>query len=85
MNDISPVHNWFGLSYASYFVMPRSVLQSMPFEWQWEFIALINEIPSQLQVDDMPSYRVNMVDDKNKFVKDPFADYERGRRKIAKK
>jgi hypothetical protein len=25
-----PIHLWFGLSYASFFVMPRTVMQSMP-------------------------------------------------------
>src|SRR5688572_2062061 len=27
------IHSWFGLSYANYFVAPRSLLQSMPEAW----------------------------------------------------
>ncbi len=40
----NPLHQWFGLSYANYFVMPRLALQAMPAEWQTRFINLIGEI-----------------------------------------
>lgn len=33
-----PAHIWFGLSYASFYVMPRVVLQSAPPELQRRFI-----------------------------------------------
>lgn len=38
-----PVHAFFGLSYSSYFVMPRSALQVLPLDWQNRFVALMNE------------------------------------------
>lgn len=79
------VHDWFSLSYAAYLVLPRSVLQSMPDEWQNKFIALVEEVGEVLEVDDMPNYRVTAVDAANKFIKDDYRDYERGRRRIAKK
>lgn len=79
------VHDWFGLSYCSYLVLPRSVLQSMSPEWQRQFISLIQEIQETLDVSDMPSYTVNARDENNKFIHDPFQDYQRGRRKIEHK
>lgn len=78
-----PIHEWFGLSYNSYLVMPRSCLQSMPVEWQKRLIALIKEAQQTLYLDDMPDYRVNAVNSDGKFVSDPYRDYERGRRRVS--
>jgi hypothetical protein len=39
-----PVHAWFELSRASYAVLPRVILQSMPLEWQEKFVALMDEV-----------------------------------------
>lgn len=41
-----PIHTSFGLSYANYLVLPRTLLQSMPEEWQAKFVALVNELYS---------------------------------------
>lgn len=38
-----PAHEWFGLSYSAYFVMPRMAIEAMPHEWQRRFIALMDE------------------------------------------
>lgn len=38
-----PVHNWFGLTYSSYFTIPRAALQAMPVEWQMRFVELMEE------------------------------------------
>lgn len=38
-----PIHGWFGLSYCSYFVMPRVAMEAMPHEWQRKFIGLMDE------------------------------------------
>ncbi|WP_329376155.1 hypothetical protein [Streptomyces sp. NBC_01483] len=35
------IHKHFGLSYANYLVIPRTLLQSMPQEWQHQFVALL--------------------------------------------
>lgn len=42
-----PVHVMFGLSYANYYVAPRTLLQSMPREWQERFAALIDEMETR--------------------------------------
>lgn len=39
-----PVHAFFGLSYAHYLAVPRSLLESMPLVWQQQFIDLMNQM-----------------------------------------
>jgi hypothetical protein len=39
-----PVHDAFGLTYASWLVWPRVIMQAMPVEWQERFVALANEM-----------------------------------------
>lgn len=88
------VHNYFSLSYAQYLTLPRSVLQSMPKEWQDKFIELME------QLDDTgwrkrlllgTSYKVELRKEaegkRGGFkwgpkVLDPFQDYQRGRRDV---
>lgn len=38
------IHLHFSLSYANYLVVPRTLLQSMPDEWQARFVALLDEM-----------------------------------------
>ena len=94
--ETEPVHNYFGLSYAQYLVIPRSVLQSMPQEWQQRFVNCLKELNET--IDWMPSrgcYRVtlNEIDEGwnedgdligkwGKEIDDPLMDYDRGRRRI---
>lgn len=35
------IHKHFGLSYTNYLVLPRTLLQSMPDEWQTKFVVLL--------------------------------------------
>lgn len=46
---IDAIHQHFGLSYANYLVLPRTLLQSMPDEWQTRFVALLNELDQAFQ------------------------------------
>lgn len=41
--DQGPLHLYFGLSYASWLVLPRVALQEMPLDWQARFAALLEE------------------------------------------
>jgi len=90
-----PIHEWFELSYSSYLVIPRSVLQSLPVEWQKKFVALLGEAQEMgVSCPDSKQYyhvdlcvRTDEVDEEDQPVKgtvvtDDLADYERGRRKI---
>jgi len=44
--DLDPeaVHGWFGLTYSSYQVLPRVLMQSMPPVWQQRMVALLREL-----------------------------------------
>lgn len=46
--DDEPIHGWFGLSYSSYLVVPRTLLQSMPADWQAAFVDLLDEMNEAL-------------------------------------
>jgi hypothetical protein len=48
------IHTFFELSYAQYLSIPRSVLQSMPQEWQVKFVALLDELDET--IDWRPPY-----------------------------
>lgn len=82
--DNEPVHLFFGLSYASYQVLPRSILQSAPLWWQRRYIKLMEELDAMCEgLHDMPeTYTVQVRGEKGRFTKDPYCDYERGRRII---
>lgn len=77
------IHEWFELSYAQYLTIPRSVLQSMPYDWQYKFTALLNELDEA--IDWRPKegrYWVKLKDAKGKYIHGPLMDYNRGRRQI---
>lgn len=38
------VHTYFGLSYSNYLVLHRTLLQSMPTEWQHRFVTMLDEL-----------------------------------------
>ena len=74
-----PIHAWFGLTYASYLVVPRSVLQEMPVEWQEKLVALMEELQDsvdQEKVDD--NYTVSLRRPDGRFAKDPLCQYRHG-------
>jgi len=84
--DPEPIHGWFELSYSSYFAMQRTVLQSMPADWQRLFVELLEAIERTLDLTGVPDrFRVQAVDERGKSIRDPFRDYERGRRRIPRK
>ncbi|WP_337234021.1 hypothetical protein [Proteus terrae] len=39
----SELWNWFGLSYASFLLIPRVLMHEMPTEWQDKMAALLHE------------------------------------------
>lgn len=78
------VHGYFGLSYANYLVLPRSILQSMPESWQKKFVCLLEQIPEVITEKFEPEggYDVRAKDSGGHFTKDPYSNYERGRRRL---
>lgn len=73
------VHTWFSLSYASYLVVNRSLLQSMPDEWQFRFTSLMDELRTHFANVNEPRYTVYVRDERGRFAKDPIPNYHRGR------
>ncbi|NCU33256.1 MAG: hypothetical protein EOM23_10085 [Candidatus Moranbacteria bacterium] len=77
------IHQYFGLTYASYLILQRSVMQSMPVKWQKKFVTLLEELDHATNklTDLPPMYTVNARDGA-RFIHDKYADYERGRRRV---
>lgn len=69
-----PMHTWFGLSYASYLVLPRSVIQEMPEKWQMAMVRLLNKVNATYDIGD-PKYLVHIRGEGGKFTSDQYADY----------
>jgi hypothetical protein len=44
-----PVHTYFGLTYANYLVIPRTLMQSMPIGWQERMTACLDELHEAFQ------------------------------------
>lgn len=54
-----PVHTWFGLSYCNYQVLQRTLMQSMPTEWQERIVACLEELADAYSHLKLPeAYRV---------------------------
>jgi hypothetical protein len=103
LDDFRPqcdiIHEWFGLSYAQYLTVPRSVLQSMPEDWQQRFVDCLKELDDA--IDWQPkngTYRVQLMTTRknweeggfvetiwDKELDDPLMDYQRGQRRVPKK
>ncbi len=78
--DPVDVHTFFGLSYANYLVLARSVLQSMPMDWQHRFTAVMRELDEATwDLDSPASYSLQARDENGKFMRDPIPHYNRGR------
>ncbi len=75
----SPMHEWFGLTYAQFLTIPRLVIESMSYEWQCEVKKLLEEMDETF--DWRPTdgrYWVRLKDDKGKFSEAPLDDYRYG-------
>lgn len=83
--DHEAIHLWFGLSYASYLTIPRSILQSMPDEWQKKFVILLGELDDKVMEEKIvmpPKYTVSARDVRGYFIFDDYRRYDRGRRRL---
>ncbi len=53
------LHQWFGLSYASFLILPRVLMQAMPNKWQGKMAELLNDFGDEF--DNMPDDAVNFT------------------------
>lgn len=59
-----PIHTWFSLSYTNYLVLHRTLMQSMPDEWQTKFVGLLDELESAFEhVPQAEAYDVTAGED----------------------
>lgn len=59
------IHTWFGLSYANYLVLPRTLLQSMPVRWQHHFTALLGDLETAFaHIPQAQAYEVTAADER---------------------
>ncbi|MEU6543936.1 hypothetical protein [Streptomyces sp. NPDC046859] len=49
-----PIHTWFGLSYCNYQVLHRTLMQSMPIEWQERMVACLEELREAFEHIEQP-------------------------------
>lgn len=85
--DDQPIHTWFGLTYASYLVLPRSVLQTLSVELQQQLVNALEAMGEHLYPASIPvrgEYAVQVRGTDGRFISDPLRDYQRGRRRVAK-
>ena len=63
--DPIDVHTFFGLSYATHLVWPRSVMQSMPDDWQHRFTALARGLVDACEHHkiELPVYNVKAMEE----------------------
>lgn len=74
-----PISTMFGLSYASYYVVPRLALQSMSIEWQREFVNLVDQLPQTPEYEViLPGQEIETDEHGRRLATDPWADYRHG-------
>lgn len=77
------IHEYFGLTYCSYLVLQRSILQSMPTKWQKKFVDLLEELEvATCNLTDLPGGFTVNAREGSRFITDPYKRYERGRRRV---
>ena len=81
MDDDIDIHTWFGLTYANYLVLPRTLMQSMPLHWQRSMVECLRTLEDAFwHIDHAPSYFVRARDpETGRFIKDPVPHYNKGR------
>jgi len=90
INLESPVHDYFGLSYAQFIVLSRTALQSMPIDWQRWFVRCVRKLEAEIPelFPEHPFYyHVTIRDSQTgRFVSlakhDRLGSYDRGRTRV---
>ncbi|UXY12036.1 hypothetical protein N7922_05780 [Kosakonia sp. ML.JS2a] len=72
-DDRKDLDLWWGLSYASFLVMPRVAMQLMPEEWQEKMAELLNQYDEAINTDafGVKGCRVQALGDNGKLMKTP--------------
>jgi len=80
VEDEETISKWFELSYSSYMVLHRLILEAMPVKWQQRFVKMLKEIGKEFDISDVPySFLVKARDiNSKKFISDPYSNYRHG-------
>lgn len=72
-----PMHGWFGLSYANYLVLQRSLIQEMPLKWQERMVALLDELNAAFRIEEgvTTKFEVRIRDEQGRYRSDPLSQY----------
>jgi hypothetical protein len=70
------VHDWFELTYASYLIVNRALLQEMPAEWQHRFVRCLEEMQATFEYPPQGQvHHAHLRDERGRFIYDPLRDY----------
>lgn len=73
-----PIHTWFELSYSSYLVLHRSLMEGMSHTWKDKMVKLLRELDNTYDTDQIPNnFWVRAKGEDNKFIHDPYREYRR--------
>lgn len=67
----TPIHDMFGLTYASFLTLPRVLMEAMPLEWQRQMVELVTQADAEFANTPYVSYRVQAVGPSGKLEKMP--------------
>ncbi len=70
------ISSWFQLTYASYLVLPRSLMEAMPTEWQKRMKDCLDEMQATFEQEN-DNYLVLLRGEGGKFMTDPLGNYRR--------
>lgn len=73
---------WANAKYSNYLLIQRSLLQSMPLEWQEKLIELLKDMERHFGRKSNGQFVVLRMGKERKYVPDPLADYDNGARII---
>jgi hypothetical protein len=79
-NVESPVNEAFGLTYASFLVLPRLLMENMPWGWQKDMVDLIEQLNEKFDWEKPGGMSVVFKDKNGKFTETDrnLCDYRRG-------
>lgn len=63
-----PMHSWFSLSYSSFLVLPRSLIQEMPTDWQKQMVQLLEEMNERFPNQPDIAWRVRVAKPLNETI-----------------
>jgi hypothetical protein len=82
--DTEPIVLWSNNKSQEYLLIQRTLLQSMSKEWQRDFLKLILQMQEHFGYKSNGEFKISRKDKSSKFIQDPLADYEQGRRIVTK-